>query len=298
LTVASEPSSEIIRHLGELAGLLDQRLNILVGLFLNGMILWDIKYLLRLEKWKRQYAEYLLPWLDMMGEWDALQSLGRYAFNYPEHVYPQVKEGEFHLIAKELGHPLLKPGVRVCNDMALHKTGEFLIITGANMAGKSTFLRTVGSNLILASCGAPVCAQSYSFVPIPLITSIRAHDSLEDNESYFYAELKQLKKVIDQLDQGPAFVIVDEMLRGTNSRDKQTGSRKFIEQLIRKKGVGMIATHDLALGTLADDYPDYAFNKRFEVDITDDQLTFDYKLRDGISQNLNATFLMEQMGIM
>ena len=201
--------------------------------------------------------------------------------------------------AKLLGHPLIDPETRVDNDMNLGKPGEFLIITGANMAGKSTFLRTVGVNLILAMNGAPVCAKSYEFVPIPLMTSVRATDSLEDHESYFYAELKRLKMLIDKLKEGkPIFIIVDEMLRGTNSRDKQVGSRKFIEQLIQLKGTGMIATHDLSLGTLADDYPKYARNKRFEVDITDNQLTFDYTLRDGISQNLNATFLMQQMGIM
>lgn len=298
LKVSGEPASAVIHHLGELAGLLDQRLNIVVGLFLNGMLLWDLRYMLKLEKWRRQNGPKLLPWLDLIAEWDALASLGRYAYNHPDYLYPSLGEGEFHLVATELGHPLLRAATRVCNDMALHKSGEFLIVTGANMAGKSTFLRTVGTNLILAHCGAPVCARTYSFVPIPMITSIRAHDSLEDNESYFYAELKQLKKIIDKLDEGPAFVIVDEMLRGTNSHDKQTGSRKFIEQLIQKKGVGMIATHDLALGELAEAYPDYAFNKRFEVDITDGHLTFDYKLQDGVSQNLNATFLMEQMGIM
>jgi DNA mismatch repair ATPase MutS len=183
--------------------------------------------------------------------------------------------------------------------MSITQPSEFLIITGANMAGKSTFLRTVGVNLVLATCGAPVCASQFSFVPIPLITSVRVTDSLDDNESYFFAELKRLKRIIDQLkSEGTTFIIVDEMLRGTNSKDKQTGSRKFIEQLIRLKGVGLVATHDLSLGTLADEYPNQAFNKRFEVEIADDSLHFDYKLKEGISQNLNATFLMEKMGIM
>ncbi|MEL7533836.1 MAG: hypothetical protein AAFN10_21155 [Bacteroidota bacterium] len=298
LETKGEKASEAIRRLGELAGLLDQRLNFLVGLFFNGMLLWDIRYMHKLEGWKEEYADQLLPWIDLIGEWDVWQSFGRNCYNYPAHTFPEVHEGEFSLEAKELGHPLLKADTRVCNDMSLGKPGEFLVVTGANMAGKSTFLRTVGTNLILAHCGAVVCAESYRFAPISLITSIRAHDSLEDNESYFYAELKQLKKIIDRLQEGTAFVIVDEMLRGTNSRDKQTGSRKFIEQLIHLKGVGMIATHDLALGELATEYPDYARNKRFEVDIKEDHLHFDYKLQDGISQNLNATFLMEQMGIM
>ena len=201
--------------------------------------------------------------------------------------------------AIELGHPLLDPSTRIDNDMNLAKPGEFLIITGANMAGKSTFLRTVGVNLILAMNGAVTCAKSFKFAPIEMLTSVRATDSLQDHESYFYAELKRLKMLIDKLKEGkPIFIIVDEMLRGTNSRDKQEGSRQFIMQLMELKGVGMIATHDLSLGTLQDEFPDYAKNKRFEVDITDGHLSFDYKLRDGISQNLNATFLMKKMGIM
>ncbi|MEL6843331.1 MAG: DNA mismatch repair protein MutS, partial [Bacteroidota bacterium] len=253
LETKGEKASEAIYRLGELAGMLDQRLNVIIGLLFNGMLLWDIRYVSKLEQWKESYHDQLLPWIDKIGDWDVWQSLSRNHYNYPEHCFPNVLEGEFQLQAQALGHPLLKADTRVCNDMDLGKPGEFLVVTGANMAGKSTFLRTVGTNLILARCGGVVCAERYEFAPIPLITSIRTHDSLEDNESYFYAELKQLKKIIDRLKEGTVFIIVDEMLRGTNSRDKQTGSRKFIEQLIQLRGVGMIATHDLALGELADE---------------------------------------------
>jgi DNA mismatch repair ATPase MutS len=167
------------------------------------------------------------------------------------------------------------------------------------MAGKSTFLRTVGTNLVLAMLGAPVCAKSFTFSPLKLHTSVRATDSLQDHESYFYAELVRLKAIVDRLKDGERlFVILDEMLRGTNSRDKQTGSRGFIEQLIQLKGMGLVATHDLSLGTLMDEHPTKVRNMRFEVDIHEDQLDFDYKLKPGISQNLNATFLMRKMGIM
>ncbi|MEO0471845.1 MAG: hypothetical protein AAF206_19625 [Bacteroidota bacterium] len=294
-----EKASAAIERLGDLTYYLDQRLNPFAGVLLNGMMLWDIRCQYRLEVWKESHREALVDWLEVMQEWDALNSLARYAANHPAFVYPKVEKGPFHLHADALGHPLLNPTTRVDNDVMLNKPGEFLVITGANMAGKSTFLRTVGVNLILAMCGVPVCAKEFRFSPIEMITSVRATDSLDDNESYFYAELKQLKAIIDKLKQGkPVFIIVDEMLRGTNSKDKQTGSIKFIEQLIQLKGVGLIATHDLALGNLADQYPEYAFNKRFEVDIYDDHLDFDYKLKDGISQNLNATFLMQKMGIM
>jgi DNA mismatch repair ATPase MutS len=292
-------ASEAIADLGQLTYMLDQRLNAFAGLLLNGMVLWDIKYMVRLEKWRENHKEELPVWLDVIGKWDALLSWARFRYNHPSFVLPEVSEGEFLMEAKGLGHPLLDPATRVDNDMTLAKPGEFLIITGANMAGKSTFLRTVGVNLVLAMNGSVVCAQNFRFRPIELLTSVRATDSLQDHESYFYAELKRLKMLIDKLREGkPVFIIVDEMLRGTNSRDKQEGSRQFIKQLIQLKGVGMIATHDLSLGTLQDEFPGFARNKRFEVDITDEQLSFDYKLRDGISQNLNATFLMKQMGIM
>jgi len=292
-------ASEAIAELAQRSYMLDQRLNAFAGILLNGMVLWDIKYMIRLEKWREEYKEELPIWFEVIGKWDALLSWSRFQYNHPTFAVPEVVDGPFLMEAKELGHPLLDPATRVDNDMSLAKPGEFLIITGANMAGKSTFLRTVGVNLILAMNGAVVCAQSFRFAPIEMLTSVRATDSLQDHESYFYAELKRLKMLIDKLREGkPIFIIVDEMLRGTNSRDKQEGSRQFIKQLIELKGVGMIATHDLSLGTLQDEFPDYARNKRFEVDITDEQLSFDYKLRDGISQNLNATFLMKQMGIM
>ncbi|MCB0837539.1 MAG: hypothetical protein KDD99_12800 [Bacteroidetes bacterium] len=292
-------ASEAIQQLGDLTYMLDQRLNIMMGLFLNGALLWDILYQVKLEKWRQTYQEKLPVWFSVISEWDALVSLGRFAYNRPKLIFPSINNGPFHLKAEALGHPLLNPQNRIDNDVEIGGPGEFLIITGANMAGKSTFLRTVGVNLILAMNGAPVCAKAYSFAPIEMITSVRATDSLDDHESYFYAELKQLKKIIDKLQEGkPVFIIVDEMLRGTNSRDKQVGSRKFIEQLMKLNGVGLVATHDLSLGTLADEYPGKARNKRFEVEIKDDQLDFDYKLRDGISQNLNATFLMQKMGIM
>jgi DNA mismatch repair ATPase MutS len=166
------------------------------------------------------------------------------------------------------------------------------------MAGKSTFLRTVGVNMILALCGSSVCANKFKISPIELHTSIRTSDSVQKNESYFYAELKRLKVIIDRMKNGEKlFVIIDEMLRGTNSKDKHYGSQALIEQLIRLNGSGLLATHDIALGELAEKYPDNVRNFRFEVEIKNNELVFDYKLKNGISQNLNATFLMKKMGI-
>lgn len=292
-------ASEALQELSDIAYQLDQRLNIFMGLILNGCLLWDIRQMIRLEKWRATYKPFLPAWFGQVGNWDALNSLSRFAHNHPNYLYPELKEGDFEMEAEGLGHPLIDPTKRVDNDIHLEKPGTFLITTGANMAGKSTFLRTVGVNLILGMLGTPVCAKKFRFAPIRLMTSVRITDSISENESFFYAELKRLKTIIDALKSSrePIFIIVDEMLRGTNSRDKTKGSRGFIEQLIKLRGVGLIATHDLSLGTLSEEYPGQAINKRFEVSITEDKLSFDYKFMDGISQNLNATFLMEQMGI-
>ena len=299
LTDNGTKASEAIARLGELLYRLDQRLNIAAALLLNGAWLWDIRYVRRLEAWKHRYQLQLPQWLEVLADIDALNGLARTTAARPDLHFPEVDEGKFHFLATRLGHLLIRPGTRVDNDVAWRQPGEFLVVTGANMAGKSTFLRAVGTNLLLAQIGAPVCAAHIQLSPIRLITSIRATDSLTDHESFFYAELKRLKMIMDELRAAPpVFVIVDEMLRGTNSRDKQEGSRGFIEQLIVADGVGMVATHDLSLGQLADAHPEKVRNKRFEVDIRGDQLHFDYKLLDGISQKLNATFLMQQMGIM
>ncbi len=292
-------SSEAIAQLGTITANLDQRLNMIAGILLNGLLLWDLQIVYRLEGWKSQYREHLQPWFENLGEWDAIISLSRLAANHPQFCWPDPVEGPPCISAIELGHPFIANEDRVGNDLLLESAGTFWLVTGANMAGKSTYLRSVGVNLVLAMVGAPCCAKQFTFTPLPLITSMRASDSLQDQTSYFYAELKRLKTIIDLLKQeGIAFIMVDEMLRGTNSRDKQTGSKRFIEQLVQLKGMGLIATHDLGLGELQEEYPGQVYNKRFEVDIAEGGLSFDYKLQEGLSQNLNATYLMEEMGIM
>ena len=166
------------------------------------------------------------------------------------------------------------------------------------MAGKSTYLRTIGVNIVLALAGSVVLAESYSIHPVKVFTGIKTTDSIQDGESYFFAELKRLKELIDHLEQGEKlYIILDEVLRGTNSEDKQKGSMALITQLLRLKSSGIIATHDLALGKLANEFPGNVVNNRFEVEISENELVFDYKLKYGISQNLNATFLMKKMGI-
>jgi DNA mismatch repair ATPase MutS len=197
-----------------------------------------------------------------------------------------------------MGHPIIPKSNLVTNPVSSEGTGNFQIITGANMAGKSTYLRTVGVNLVLAMAGAPVSGKDFEFAPVNLMTSIRTSDSLVKNESYFYAELKHLQQIITKLERGERlFILLDEILKGTNSKDKQAGSIALMKKLLKYDACGLIATHDLALGDLEKECPDKITNKSFEVVIQNDKLVFDYKIKDGIARQMNATFLMEKMGI-
>ncbi len=292
-------ASVSVRKLGRLIQSFDTRLNMLMGILLNGLLLWDYQSIRRLEKWKSEYRAHFPLWLEMLGEVDAFISLGNYAFNNPGFSYPDLSSNDEIFFATNLGHPLIRSVDRVCNDFSIPQKGSITIITGANMAGKSTFLRTVAVNYILAMIGAPVCASEMKFRPVMLFTSMRTTDSLSDHESYFYAELKRLKHLKLLVDKGePVMFILDEILKGTNSADKSTGSKLFIKRLIVSAGTGIIATHDISIGELEDEYKGRVFNKCFEVEIDGEDIKFDYKLCDGVTNKMNAALLMKQMGIL
>ena len=293
----SQSAGTRIRELSRIIQAFDSRLNVLAGFILNGLILWDFQCLFRLERWKRETAVQLPLWLSALGETDALISLSNHAYNNPDYVFPTVSDGEPVIEGVEIGHPLIDRNARIYNDFSIHK-GQICIISGANMAGKSTFLRTVGVNLILAMSGTTVCSGKLSFRPVILFTSMRTTDSLSGNESYFYAELKRLRILKERLDSDENhFFILDEILKGTNSEDKSTGSKMFLGKLAEKSGTGLIATHDISLGEMEKEHPQVIFNKCFEVEISGETVTFDYKLRDGITRHMNAGILMRQMGI-
>jgi DNA mismatch repair ATPase MutS len=287
-----------VKKLSAITKAFDYRLNMLTGFFLNTFFLWDILQSFRLEQWKKQYHTFLPEWFDTLAEVDALCSLAGFAFQHQEACYPDIRETGFIVRGNNLKHPFIDPAVCVGNPVNVEGWGRFQVITGANMAGKSTYLRTVGVNLLLAMTGAPVLADRFVFMPVQLFTGIKTSDSLQDGESYFFAELKRLKEIIVRLENGEKlFLILDEILRGTNSKDKQTGSWALLRQFIRLRASGLIATHDLALGELQMEFPENIENKRFEVEIEGEQMQFDYRLKEGVSQNLNATFLMKKMGI-
>ena len=277
---------------------LDLRNNQFLYVLLEGSIFFQLQEIVRIERWKARYGQRISKWLETVGELDALCSLGTFAYNHPQYTYPELTEKPFCFLATQMGHPLMPASQCVKNDATIPSRPFFLIITGANMAGKSTYLRTIGVNYLLACIGAPVCCERLRLHPNQLITSLRTSDSLSDNESYFFAELKRLKRIIDLLNQGQQlFIILDEILKGTNSMDKQKGSFDLIRQFMQLKANGIIATHDLLLGSLIKQFPEEIRNYCFEADIKENELTFSYKLREGVAQNMNACFLMKKMGI-
>lgn len=290
-------ASALIRRLSRYVGALNQRFS-LAGVLLNIFTLRDTRMAIRLEQWNAAYGKVAEGWFDALAAFDAYASLGTFAFNHPDYAYPEIADRYFQMEGKALGHPLLHRERCVRNDIDIRQAPSFLIVTGANMAGKSTYLRTVGVNYLLACIGAPVCAESLTLYPAALVTSLRTSDSLVSHESYFFAELKRLKMMIDRLQRGEQlFIILDEILKGTNSVDKQKGSLALMKQLVRHRSCGIIATHDLVLGSLADDFPDAIRNYCFEADIEGDELRFSYCLQPGMAHNMNACFLMQKMGI-
>jgi hypothetical protein len=294
---ASEGQQQF-KALSKLGNFFDQRINLLVSFFLNVTILFDIQCVYRLETWKKKNKSKVGFWLNSIAETETLSSLGTFCFNHPEYIFPQVNDQEPFLNAKDLAHPLIPSEDCVSNDITLGNDQRLFIITGSNMSGKSTFLRTIGVNVLLARCGAPVCATAFECSVMDIYTSLRQTDSLLDHVSLFFSELRKLKSILHGLSMNPrSLVLLDEVLRGTNSDDKLYGSQELVKKLIQTGCVTILATHDIALSKMSNDYPETIKNWCFESSLENNQLSFDYKLKSGVSQNRNATFLMKQMGI-
>jgi MutS domain V len=296
-SISSNASAQI-KKLSGISNFFDQRLNLLVTIAFNTIFLYDIQCLLQLEKWKSANKNNFPQWLDALGEMEYLNSIACFAYNHPSYSIPLVAEGKPIIEATGLSHPLINANERVANDFTIGKDEKLQLVTGSNMSGKTTFLRSVGVNILLARCGAPVCARRFVFTPVEILSSIRVSDSLQEHTSYFMAELKKLHFIIETLQTGkPSLVLIDEILRGTNSDDKSHGSEHFIKKLLSANCLTLFATHDLSLGIMEKEFAGSLSNYCFESVIENGELNFDYKLRRGIAQNKNASFLMEKMGI-
>jgi hypothetical protein len=287
--------------IGELKGILkrlDYRLNPLVYIPLSIFLFWDLQQVLALRRWKKRQTTNLDHWFHTVGEFEKLSSLAVLAFNNPDWHFPEITSTWFEFKCKQAGHPLLAGNKAVLNDFSMQGVPCIALITGSNMAGKSTFLRTIGANMVLGMCGAPVHAKSFKMPVMRIISSMRITDNLEEGTSTFYAELKKMKRIVEAANAGEkVFILIDEMLRGTNTIDRHTGSMALVKQLVRHNAVAMIASHDLALAALHNDYPVIITNYHFDSTIIDNEIVFDYKLKEGVCQSTNASLLMKKIGI-
>lgn len=278
---------------------LDQRYNVFGYAIMNGFFLWDMRQIDNASRWMAENAAKVAEWDDAIAEFDAFCALATFSFNNPGYIFPSLdKSGDIIIEAENAGHPLISAEKCVCNNIGRLSLQSFFVVTGANMAGKSTYLRTVAVNYLLALTGMPVFARRMTFSPATLFTGLRTSDSLSDGASYFFSELSRLRQIVQRAGNGEKMlVILDEILRGTNSTDKQKGSLGLVRKLINLPVAGIIATHDLALGSLAESYPDKIKNFRFEAEISGSKLLFSYRIQPGIAQNTNAFYLMQTMGI-
>ncbi|WP_271407057.1 MutS-related protein [Tenacibaculum soleae] len=291
----SKKASVIFKDFSKKLDAFDQRNNILIAIVGNGLFLWDIRNSSNIEKWVATYKNTVEEWFNVVSFFDAQNSLANFVFNKSSYIFPEITEEKSVLDAKKLGHPLLNPSKRIDNDFVINNE-QFFIVTGANMAGKSTFLRTISLAIVMANTGLPICAEKIKYNPVKLITSMRTSDSLTDDESYFYAELKRLKFIVNEIKTENYFIILDEILKGTNSKDKAIGSKKFVEKLNNSKSTGIIATHDVSLCELSSEYQSIE-NYYFDAEIIDNELHFDYQMKNGVCKNMNASFLLKKMEI-
>lgn len=289
--------SKEIKDLASIIQAFDARLNMIVGFFLNLFFLWDLKCVIRLDKWYKGSSAHILKGLDRISQFEELISFSTLNHNETGWNFPEIKDA-FGLEAIAIGHPLIDVQQRVVNDYSLNVTPTVDIVTGSNMAGKSTFLRTVGINMVLAFAGAPVCAKGLSLSIFKVLSYMRIKDSLNDQTSTFKAELNRLKMILEESKlSSNTVVLIDEMLRGTNSKDKFSGSKAFIERMIEQQTTALFATHDLALSEMEGQYPGLVRNYHFDIQITESEMHFDYKLKHGACKTFNAAILLKQIGL-
>jgi len=294
---SDEPAWKQIKKLSKLWELIANRYNFLY-IIVNTATLWDFHCLVGLEKWKNASGRFVEKWFDVIGEVEALCSISLIVHDNPEFIMPQISEEiSSGIVTEQLGHPLLTKG-RKNNDISINRKQPILLITGSNMSGKSTFLRTIGLSLILSYIGAPVCAKNFNCPILKVYACMRTSDNLGQNVSSFYAELLRVKMVVQAVDRGErVFFLLDEIFKGTNSADRHTGAKMLINQLDKKAAWGMVSTHDLELADMEKESNGRIRNYHFREYYKDDQIYFDYQLRKGVSDTRNAIFLMRMAGV-
>jgi hypothetical protein len=297
LDTAGQPPSRRIAKLRRLVDLLDARRNQIFALP-SGVLMWATQFAFALESWRTVSGKAIAVWLEAVGEIEALHSLAHYAHDNPADPFPEIVEGSAGFEAEALGHPLLPEETCVTNDVRLGDGVNVFIVSGSNMSGKSTLLRSLGTNTVLAMAGGPVRARRLRLSPLAVGASIRVNDSLQAGQSRFYAEITRLRKIVD-LTEGPipALFLIDEMLHGTNSHDRRIGAAAIVRGLVERGAIGLITTHDLALAEIRDELAPHAENVHFEDHIENGVMTFDYIMRPGIVRKSNALELMRSVGL-
>ncbi len=292
----STKASKTVKDLQLILNSLQSRTNMLYIIF-DILLLLDVFWYIRVNAWKEENQTDIAKWFETIGELDALISMAGLAYSNPDFSYPKISKDHFDIKATGLGHPLIKSKNRVTNNFEFHGKGGICLITGSNMSGKSTFLRTVGVNCILGLIGAPVCAKEMTVSDLKIFTSMRSQDDLEENVSSFYAELKRLKQLLAYIDgKTPILFMIDEVLKGTNSKDRHKGALALIKQLNLAYAFGFVSTHDIELGNITNELQGVK-NYSFNSEIIGDEIKFDYTLTPGICKSFNATKLMQKMGI-
>ncbi len=297
LDSAGTPPSRLISRLNRLIVLLDSRRNALFAPIAL-VLLWEVQLAYLVEDWRKNHGRSIATWLSAVAELEAISSLAGYSYEHPDDPFPEISEEGLRFEGEGLGHPLIPERGCIRNDVHLTGDIQVFVISGSNMSGKSTLLRTVGINAVLALAGAPVRAHQLRITPLALGASIRVMDSLHSGTSRFYAEITRLRKLVAIADGSiPLLFLLDELLHGTNSHDRRIGAEAVIKGLVRKGAIGLLTTHDLALAHIADVLAPHAVNVHFEDHIEDGRMVFDYHLLPGIVRKSNALELMRSIGL-
>jgi len=296
--ISNQKASTAIKELQQILNRFDVRLNVFAFFILNTFFLWDLWQVLALNNWKQKNKSSVSNWFNAIAAIEIAGSFATLYFNNSDWYFPAIAYAHFTLFGKQIGHPLILKKQSITNDFSISGIAKVDLITGSNMAGKSTFLRSIGVNMILAYAGSCVCAKNFTVSIAELMSSMRIEDNLAENTSTFYAELKKIKSIIDAVNADKkTFILLDEILRGTNSSDRHAGSKALIHQLIKKNAVAVIATHDIELSKLENEFPASITNYHFDVQVNGEELFFDYKLKQGICTSMNASVLMKKIGI-